>query len=66
MNLVRKALIDGESNSMLILARSKQTLHALIQQIEVNIQREIYDKNRDANLRVIKVNSTLNNSEPKI
>ena len=64
MDTLRRAFLGNEKNSLMVLARSKQTLHALMCQVENDIRKEIDDP--DTNLRVIKVNSTLNNSENKI
>lgn len=49
---------------MLLLGRSKQTLIALTSQIENDIRKELDDPQQ--NLRVIRLNSALNNSENKI
>lgn len=64
MDTLRRAFFGSENNMLMLLARSKQTLHALMSQVENDIRKEIEDP--DTNLRVIKVNSTLNNSENKI
>ena len=44
------------------MARSKQTLSSLLLQVEQDVREKFYD----LNLLVIKINSTLNNSENKI
>lgn len=64
MEVLRKAFFSGEQNSMMVLARSKQTLNALMNQLENDIRLEM--ENPDQDLKVIKVNATLNNSENKI
>lgn len=45
------------------MARSKQTLSSLLLQVEHDVRDKFYE---DSNLLVIKINSTLNNSENKI
>ena len=66
MGMLKRAYIQSENNSLLLLARSKQTLHALTSQVEKDIQTYMAKKSDDFNLQVIRVNSTMNNSEPKM
>ena len=66
MSMLKRAYTQDENNSLLLLARSKQTLHALTSQVEKDIQEYMKDENENFTLTVIRVNSTLNNSEPKI
>ena len=67
MDTLRRAFFQSENNSLLLLARSKQTLSALTRQVENDIRQEMEEKTNDPdNIKVIKVNSTLNNSENKI
>ena len=49
----------------MLLARAKQTLNAMMNQVENDIRREL-GEDPDQNLRVIRVNATINNSENKI
>jgi len=74
MGTLRRAFLFNENNSLLLLSRSKQTLHALTTQVAKDISVELskegsIDENQvvlKQQLKVIRVNSTLNNSEPKI
>jgi len=59
-----------ENNSMLLLARSKQTLHSFISAVTEEV-RAMFDRAEDpliteTQLKVIRVNSILSNSETKI
>ena len=55
--------MKNENNSMLLLARSKQTLHSFISYATEEIKGQI---DGGENLKVIRVNSILSNSETKI
>ena len=63
MDTFKRAVYNSESASLLLHARSKQTLNALTLQVESDIRRQMGFENE---LKVIRVNSTLNNSENKI
>lgn len=41
MEMLRRAYLKGENNSMLLLARSKQTLHSFISSITESIKQEL-------------------------
>ncbi|TNV79899.1 hypothetical protein FGO68_gene7637 [Halteria grandinella] len=64
MSLLKQAYLKGENNSMLLLARSKQTMHSFINAISDDIRAEL-DQSK-VELKVIRVNSILLNSETKI
>ena len=66
MDMLKRAYTQDENNSLLLLARSKQTLHALTSQVEKDIIQYMRTRNDYFDLKVIRVNSTMNNSEPKI
>ena len=65
MDMLKRAYMQDENNSLLLLARSKQTLYTLTSQVEQDIQSYMQSKNKDFNLRAIRVNATMSNSEPK-
>ena len=65
MDMLKRAYMQDENNSLLLLARSKQTLYTLTSQVEQDIQAYMQEKNKDFNLRAIRVNATMSNSEPK-
>jgi hypothetical protein len=66
MDMLKRAYTQDENNSLLLLARSKQTLHALTSQVEKDIIEYMQKENEEFELKVIRVNATMNNSEPKI
>ena len=63
--MLKRAFLQGENNSMLLLARSKQTLHSFISAATDEIK-EILIESGGCELKVIRVNSILSNSETKI
>jgi len=68
--LLKRAFMHHENNSMLLLARSKQTLHSFISAVTEEV-RAMFDRAEDpliteTQLKVIRVNSILSNSETKI
>ena len=63
MDVLKRAFTLNEQNSMLLLGRSKKILHALTSQLESDIRAEVADPDK---LKVIRLNSALNNSENKI
>jgi hypothetical protein len=67
MEVLNRAFFNQENNSMLLLARSKQTMHAFISAVSDQVRAE-FEKSKDINmeLKVIRVNSILSNSETKI
>ena len=66
MEMLKRAFLKHENNSMLLLARSKQTMHAFISAIQEEV-RAMFDKEMQTiELKVIRVNSILSNSETKI
>jgi origin recognition complex subunit 4 len=66
MEMLKRAFLKHENNSMLLLARSKQTMHAFISAVEEQVK-AMFDKEIETiELKVIRVNSILSNSETKI
>ena len=65
MSVLRQAFDNFENNSLLVTGRAKQLLHSLMLQVERDIRLEYMERGEEANLQVIKVNATLNNSENK-
>lgn len=61
-SMLKNAYEKAECNSLLLLSRNKQTIHSFLNQIEINIS----DFESTHQLRVVRVNSILNNSENKI
>jgi len=66
MELLRRAFLYSENNSMLLLARSKQTMHSFISAVKEEIGEVLSKSEKVAELKVIRVNSILSNSETKI
>jgi hypothetical protein len=70
LQVLKQAYLKGENNSMLLLARSKQTLHSFISAATEEITRVLQGSGEDSGgvreLKVIRVNSILLNSETKI
>ena len=66
MELLRRAFLYSENNSMLLLARSKQTMHSFISAVKEEIGEVLSKSEKAAELKVIRVNSILSNSETKI
>lgn len=67
MSLLKQAYFKGENNSMLLLARSKQTMHSFINAVTDDIRLELDAvPGSKVELKVIRVNSILLNSETKI
>ena len=70
MTLLKRAFLHHENNSMMLLARSKQTMHSFISAITEQVKtlfKESEDQSiADSELKVIRVNSILSNSETKI
>eukprot|EP00347_Sterkiella_histriomuscorum_P007842 403347358 len=56
----------GQTNSMLLLSRTKQTLHAFISKISEDMMQLMHQWDSHSKLKVIRVNSILCNSESKI
>lgn len=65
---MKRAYEHNENNSLLLLSRTKQTMHSFITTIQKGILAQYEKEHKEANveLRVIRVNSILNNSESKI
>ena len=57
--IIDRAFQKHENNSLMLLARSKQTVHSFLNQLE-KVMPQVQD------LKVVRVNSILNNSEGKI
>jgi len=66
MITLRQAFLKEENNSMLLSARSKNTIYSFLSQIEKDIRVELEEDNPEHNLKVCRVNSVLNHTEPKI
>jgi hypothetical protein len=68
MQMLKQAFLKHENNSMLLLARSKQTLHAFISAVQDECQKLFAQESEvdQLELKVIRVNSILSNSETKI
>ena len=70
MNVLERAFKHRENNSLLLLSRNKQTLHSFISAVSEDIIKSLNDKNSNkggvTELKVIRVNSILSNSETKI
>jgi|LauGreDrversion4_2_1035121.scaffolds.fasta_scaffold321447_1 hypothetical protein len=66
MELLKRAFLYSENNSMLLLARSKQTMHSFISAVKEEIGEVLSKSEKAAELKVIRVNSILSNSETKI
>jgi len=66
MELLKRAFLYSENNSMLLLARSKQTMHSFISAVKEEIGEVLSKSEIAAELKVIRVNSILSNSETKI
>ena len=66
--MLKQAFLKHENNSMLLLARSKQTLHAFISAVQEECEKLFAQESATENLelKVIRVNSILSNSETKI
>ena len=63
IDLLYRAFFKRQNNSVMLLSRSKHNLRAVTLQAEREIRAMAGD---DYNIKVVKVNSTLNNSENKI
>lgn len=64
LTILMRAYHKQENNSLLLLSRSKQTIHGFLNQIEKRIALDTADQLKK--LKVVRVNSILNNSEAKI
>ena len=66
-SLLQSAFEKQENNSLLLLSRTKQTVHAFLNKVEIKIKEQATAlEKRSKHLKVVRVNSILNNSEPKI
>jgi hypothetical protein len=66
MIVLKRAFVHNENNSLLLLSRTKQTLHSFISSVCEEIQSDIVKLDKNSELRVVRVNSILSNSETKI
>lgn len=66
MNILKNAYKQGQNNSFLLLSRTKQTLHAFISTITKHVTLKMLEWDAQSELKVIRVNSILSNSEAKI
>lgn len=67
LQVLKHAYIKGENNQMILLARSKQTLHSFLNAATEEIKQVLSEeKDGGSELKVIRVNSILSNSETKI
>lgn len=66
MQTLTRAFLHNENNSLLLLARSKQTLNALTSQVQKDIQKKLTAQNDESEFKVVTINCTLNNSENKM
>ena len=66
MEMLKRAFLKHENNSMLLLARSKQTMHAFISAVQDEVKAMFEKELETIELKVIRVNSILSNSETKI
>ena len=66
LNVLKRAFLKNENNSLLLLSRTKQTLHSFISSVNEDIEKEMAKANNASELKVIRVNAVLNNSETKI
>ena len=64
LTILMRAFHKHENNSLLLLSRSKQTIHGFLNQIEKRIALDTKDQTKK--LKVVRVNSILNNTEAKI
>mmetsp|Transcript_39869 Transcript_39869/g.38424 ORF Transcript_39869/g.38424 Transcript_39869/m.38424 type:complete len:130 (+) Transcript_39869:201-590(+) len=65
-NAVLRAMQHQESNSVLMLARTKQVLHSFVTFVSTKLQLILAQENYSSEFKVIRVNSILSNSESKI
>ena len=66
MKTLKRAFLKHDNNSLLLLARSKQTIHALTTKVQSDIQEILRKEHQDQEFRVVTINCTLNNSEAKM
>ncbi|CDW89844.1 UNKNOWN [Stylonychia lemnae] len=66
MDILYRSYSQGDNNSFLLLSRTKQTLHSFISQISSDITIKLKSNNQENNLKIIRVNSILSNTEAKI
>jgi hypothetical protein len=59
-----RAYDKEENNSLLLLSRNKQTIHGFLNQVEKRVVEDTRDQTKK--LKVVRVNSILNNTEAKI
>lgn len=64
-NSLEKAFFHKQNDSLMLLARSKQTIHALTSKVQENIRAQIA-LHPEMTFKVVMVNCTLNNSEAKM
>ena len=64
MNTLNRAYLHNENNSLLLLSRTKQILHSFISCVTNDITLE--SEKKETELKIVRVNSILSNSEPKI
>lgn len=57
MSCLDRAFLMYENTSLLVLARSKQTIHSLITRVVVDCEEKL--KKHDITLKVVRVNTTL-------
>lgn len=56
---LNRAFVHSENNSLLVLARSKQTMHNLISQVITDCSGQLAKDDPEHELKVVKVNATL-------
>lgn len=66
MQVIRQAYENDECNSLLLLSRSRHVIHSFLTLMEEEVVRELIEDGTGRELKFCRVNSILNNSEPKI
>lgn len=64
--MIRQAYENDECNSLLLLSRSRHVIHSFLTLMEEEVNRELIEDGTGRELKFCRVNSILNNSEPKI